>query len=141
MLRLLLSIAVICAMASPCFAQAKKKGAAPPPSKSISHGVGDRLTTTAPIIVAADEFDALEIAKSFEAKDSEGIKAMVNERKAITLEAGLQLVVLEITTFERRREDKSTVCRVIKDGTAIGKYAIHYTWFTTATMKMDKKAD
>jgi hypothetical protein len=120
---------------SPCFAQ---RAAAP---QSIQHGVGDRLVITAPIVVAADDGDSLELAKSFEAKDKEGITAMLESAKAIKLEAGLTLVVLEITTRELPRRDRCTVCRVIKDGKAIGKFPIHYVWFTTATMKKVKEAD
>lgn len=131
-------LAVVLAMVClPCLAQAPKKGR-PQPAQSIQHGVGDRLTITAPIIVAADEIDSIELSKSFEAKDNEGVAEMLGNKKAIKLDAGFQLVVLEITTRERPRTDRSSVCRLIKDGKSVGKYAIHYTWFTTATMKMDQ---
>jgi hypothetical protein len=124
-----------------CVAQKAKPKPKVNAPQSLVKSVGDRFVTTAPIIVAIDEFESIELAKSIAAEDKEGVKQMVDEKKAITLASGVELVVLEISTVDRRREDKSSLCRVVQNGKAIGKYPVHYTWFTTASMKKTKDID
>lgn len=115
----------------PCAAQGKKKD-----SDFISVGAGDRLELKKPIPVAKDFFEGIELTKSLEAKDKEGVAAMIAEKRAQMLDPGMTLVILEISTKTAFREARSHECRVIKDGKAIGKFPVYRSWFTTEYMKM-----
>jgi hypothetical protein len=118
----------------PCYAQAKKK-----PAKEENHlvSVGDRFVTTSRVVVAVDRVEGVELAKSIEAKDKEGITAMLEEKRATTLDVGVTIVVLELGSEAFPREAKSSECRIVKDGKAIGKHPVHFSWFTTAHMKRE----
>jgi hypothetical protein len=131
----LLMLLVVCA---PCSGQAKKKA---PPVKDQNHlvGVGDRYVLSVPIVVAKDRIEGIELAKSIEAKDKEGVAAMVDEKRAITFDAGLTIVVLELSTEAVFREANSHECRIIKDGKAVGKHPVHFSYFTMGQMKREPK--